>query len=205
MSSETNPFLSKDEKGDKEPDSSSTKDHSVSLDVAGVVNPGIETSDPDKLKIHHKEKKRPPSGKRCCLRFFTLLASVGAEFFNISAPIVSKQQAPEGVNQLAIIFLHIVASISILVSIYFVFLYCCRRFGNAKKISRILLHLIDLAFAISFGVLMVFMIGDFRCQIGTTWCDLYNTSIAFTVLCCFLYTVSFIWDICGTFSKKKYP
>ncbi|CAG8682206.1 714_t:CDS:2 [Dentiscutata erythropus] len=166
MSAETNPFLSKEEKGDNELNSSSIKDNSVSLEVAGVVNPGIETSDPDKLNIKHKEKKHIPSGKRCCLRFFTLLASVGAEFFNLCSPIVAQQLAPTGANTLAIIFLHIVASISILVSIYFVFLYCFRRFGSAKKINRILLHLIDLVFAISFGVLMVFMIGDFKCPIG---------------------------------------
>ncbi|CAG8787344.1 3996_t:CDS:2, partial [Cetraspora pellucida] len=167
MSNETNPFLPKDEKGDNEPDSSSVKDHSVSLGSAGVANPGIETHDPEKLKITHKEKKHVPSGKRCCLRFITLLASIGAEFFNISAPLVSKEQAPEGANQLAIIFLHIVSSISVLVSAYFILLYCFRRCGNAEKLHRLLLHLIDLTFAICFGVLMVFMIGDFRCQIGT--------------------------------------
>ncbi|CAG8835267.1 24522_t:CDS:2, partial [Racocetra persica] len=98
MSTETNPFLPKDEKDDNKQDSSSVKDHSVSLGSAGDINPGIETSDPEKLKIKHKEKKRPPSGKRCCLRFLTLLASLGAEFFNISAPIISKQSPPEGSN-----------------------------------------------------------------------------------------------------------
>ncbi|CAG8496496.1 5542_t:CDS:2, partial [Scutellospora calospora] len=142
------------------------KDNTEALYSAGAVNPGIETSDPEKLRITHKEKKHIPSGKRFCFRFVTLLASLGAEATNISAPIVSHQQTPEGANQLAIIFLHIVSSVSIIVSIYFILLYCCRRFGNAKKISRILLHLIDLVFAISFGVLMVFMIGNFRCKIG---------------------------------------
>ncbi|CAG8846305.1 1315_t:CDS:2, partial [Racocetra persica] len=39
---------------------------------------------------------------------------------------------------------------------------CC----NAQKIHRLLLHLIDLTFAICFGVLMVFMVKDFSCQMG---------------------------------------
>ncbi|CAG8806750.1 22313_t:CDS:2, partial [Gigaspora rosea] len=86
--------------------------------------------------------------------------------FIIGAPLYSKQNTPPKANNVAIIFLYIVSGLSILVSLYFLVIYCLRRWNEAKKISRIILHLIDFIFAASFGVIMVFMIKDFQCPIN---------------------------------------
>ncbi|CAG8767944.1 9052_t:CDS:2, partial [Cetraspora pellucida] len=164
-----------------------SNDNNVSVSLASAVNPGVETTDPSKLNPPEKpEKKHRPSGKRFFFRLSTLVASAGALGFIIGAPLYSKQGTPVEANKFAIYFLYVVSGLSILISLYFLVLYCVRRWNDAKKISRILLHIIDFVFAASFGVLMVFMIKDFRCPINGRdgWCDFYNTSIFFTVLCC---------------------
>ncbi|CAG8809740.1 18595_t:CDS:2, partial [Racocetra persica] len=175
---ETNAYSSP---GDNENKNSSTTTHSetvvekkensddnnVSVGLAAAVNPGVETSDPSKMNpTEEPKKKHIPSGKRFFFRLFILLASAGALGFIIGAPLYSKQEMPKESNKWAIYFVYVVSGLSIIVSLYFLVLYCFRRYTEARKIPRILLHLIDFVFAASFGVLMVFMIKDFTCPIG---------------------------------------
>ncbi|RHZ56301.1 hypothetical protein Glove_402g53 [Diversispora epigaea] len=194
-----------DDDDDDSSDSSSDEDDNTE-NVTNVIaaNPGIEASDPNKLnpftpdmaKIHRK-----PNGIRFIFRFVIFLASIGAFMFMIGAPLSSNKPTPSGANKIAIIFTYIVSGISIVVSLFFLIIYCSRRWLKKNKIQRWLLLAIDLILGASFGCLMVFLIKGFSCKPGSEngWCDFYNTSIFFNVLCFVLYAISFFWDIIGSF------
>ncbi|CAG8507474.1 1921_t:CDS:2 [Diversispora eburnea] len=150
--------------------SSDEDDNTENITNSVAANPGIEASDPKKLNP-------------------------------LTPEMISKKSTPDGANKIAIIFTYIVSCVSILVSLFFLILYCSRRWFKKNKIQRWLLLIIDLTLGISFGCLMVFLIKGFSCKPGSEngWCDFYNTSIFFNVLCFVLYAISFIWDILGSF------
>jgi len=182
--------------------------NSTDLNEASSVNPGIETHDPDKLKIASQMVKTSfnsaPNNWRLLTRFIQFIASIGAFAFIVGAKPASKIDMPKGANNIAIIFLYIVSAVSIIYSFGHLVFYCLRRWKNKNKMPRWLLMLIDAVIGASFGTLMVFLIKDFTCKIGSLngWCDFYNTSIFFTVLAFVTYAVSFIWDIVGGFRRS---
>ncbi|CAG8684253.1 727_t:CDS:2, partial [Acaulospora morrowiae] len=185
-----------------------TGEEEADVTAAAAVNPGIETSDPKKMIYSGSGiliNKRP-SQKRLIFRFCTLLTSFGALMCMAGAPLYSKKSSPpSGANEAAIVFTYIVSSVSTIVSLFFVVLYFMRLLKDANKVSRWILHGIDLVLVVSYGCLMVYLIKGFSCKPGTEdgWCDFYNFSIFFTVLCFLLYVVSFFWDLAGTFKIVK--
>jgi len=184
-----------------------TDNNTTDVNEASVVNPGIETHDPDKLKISSQMVTSigAPNKWRLLTRFIQFLASVGAfAFIVLTSKPISKRDPPVGANKTAIIFLYIVSAVSIIYSFGHIIFYCVRRWGKKNKAPRWSLLLIDSIIGASFGTLMVFLIKDYRCKVGDLngWCDLYNTSIFFTVLAFVTYAVSFIWDIVGGFKRS---
>ncbi|RIA92415.1 hypothetical protein C1645_765248 [Glomus cerebriforme] len=171
---------------------------------ASIANPGIETHDPNKLKISSQMVKTSLNGNpnkwRLLSRFIQFIASAGAFVFIVSASPVTKQSFPEGVvNKIAVIFLYIVSAVSIIYSFGHLILYCLRRWGSKNKAPRWSLMLVDVILGACFGTLMVFLIKDSKCKPGDLngWCNFYNTSIFFTVLAFLTYAISFLWDIVG--------
>ncbi|RGB44153.1 hypothetical protein C1646_808741 [Rhizophagus diaphanus] len=176
--------------------------------TASIANPGIETHDPDKMKISSQKLEPPfsaPNKWRLLSRFIQFLASAGAFAFIVAANPATKRQMPGDVNKTAIIFLYIVSIVSVIYSFGHVIFYCVRRWGHKNKAPRWLLMLVDAIIGASFGTLMVFLIKDFRCKPGDLngWCDFYNTAIFFTVLSFVTYAISFVWDIVGGFKRKS--
>ncbi|GBC04446.1 hypothetical protein RclHR1_00570002 [Rhizophagus clarus] len=174
---------------------------------ATIANPGIETHDPDKLKISSQMLESPksaPNKWRLLSRLIQFIASAGAFALIVAAQPATKVSMPVNANRTAIIFLYIVSVVSIIYSFGHLIFYCFRRWGHKNKAPRWLLMFIDAILGASFGTLMVFLIKDFRCKPGDLngWCDFYNTSIFFTVLSFVTYAVSFIWDIVGGFKRS---
>uniref|UniRef100_A0A1D1Y3I9 MARVEL domain-containing protein n=1 Tax=Anthurium amnicola TaxID=1678845 RepID=A0A1D1Y3I9_9ARAE len=183
--------------------------NSTELDHSAIAaNPGIETHDPDKLKISSqmlKDSAGTPNKWRLLSRFIQFIASAGAFAFIVASKPATKVDTPDNVNKTAIIFLYIVSAVSIIYSFGHLLLYCFRRWGHKNKAPRWLLMLCDAIIGASFGTLMVFLIKDSGCKPGALqgWCDYYNTSIFFTVLAFTTYAVSFVWDIAGGFKRVR--
>ncbi|KAG9285570.1 hypothetical protein G9A89_006558 [Geosiphon pyriformis] len=145
-----------------------------------------------------------PNGKRLLLRFIQFLASIAAFCFIVGAPGYSGQDTPFG-DKSGVIVLYILSMLSSLVSLYFLINYCTRRFKHGEKLRRWILLGVDMFFAISWGADVVILVDKFKCSPGgyNHWCDFYNTSIFFSVVAFASYTISFFWDIVGSFSKKS--
>ncbi|KAG0240088.1 hypothetical protein BGW41_007181 [Actinomortierella wolfii] len=151
-----------------------------------------------------KEPARPPNKRRLILRIIGLFASLATiGFVSAAYPVSGKSTPFSSVYGVVIHFL--VAIISTIISIAFVFNYFSRRLHRKPKMKRYVLLGLDIILTLFWFADVFICISRFPCAIGANdgWCDMYNTSIFTAVLAMISFLVAFGWDIWGAFERPK--
>ncbi|KAL1920647.1 uncharacterized protein VTP21DRAFT_1024 [Calcarisporiella thermophila] len=142
---------------------------------------------------------RRPNRWRFVLRVVALIASVGAFGFILGATPYSKRSIPFN-NPAMVYFSYFVGAFSILVSLAFIVHSAARSASRVNKIPRFGQIGIDTLMTLLWVIVAIVQLAKFPCPIGghNGWCDFYNTSIFFSLLCMVIFAVMLGWDIIGS-------
>ncbi|CAM0142466.1 unnamed protein product [Umbelopsis sp. WA50703] len=173
------------------------------------VAPGPQqTAKPDTSSalppVWHDDLSSRPSKSRLGLRIVQLIACIGSIGFAAGASSYSHQPVPFD-NKALFYFLWAWAIISLFWVFFHIFIFLSRSIRGGKKISRIILILVDLIFAVIWGVCVIVEIAQYKCPPGQHygWCDFYNVSIFWGMLAFVAFAITFFWDIFGACARAR--
>ncbi|GAB5588273.1 hypothetical protein Unana1_03173 [Umbelopsis nana] len=182
--------------------------YSAASDPAPATENAAQTPKPDAASalppVWTETSQSKPSKSRLGLRFVQLISCIGSIGFAAGASPYSHQDVPFD-NKALFYFLWAWAIISIFWVFYQIFIFLSRRIRGGRKLSRIILILVDLVFAVIWGVCVIVEIADYKCPPGQHygWCDFYNVSIFWGFLAFVAFAITFFWDIFGAFRKAR--
>ncbi|KAF9112346.1 hypothetical protein BGX27_003523 [Mortierella sp. AM989] len=130
---------------------------------------------------------KPPNKKRLILRLISLASSLLVLVLLIAAAPISKSSSPF-TSHVGLAFHYVVAILSILISLAFVFNYLSRRLRRREKMKRYLLFGLDILMTLAWLIDV---------------CDMYNTSVFLGMIAFASYLAAFVWDIWGSFDHSK--
>ncbi|KAF9126833.1 hypothetical protein BGW39_006309 [Mortierella sp. 14UC] len=147
---------------------------------------------------------KAPNKRRLILRLISLSSSLLVLVLLIAAAPVSHSSSPF-TSAVGLAFHYIVAILSTLVSLAFVFNYFSRRLRRQEKMKRYLLFGLDIVMSILWLIDAFVCISKFPCAVGgqNGWCDMYNSSVFLGIVAFLSFLAAFIWDIWGSFDHSS--
>ncbi|KAI9272690.1 hypothetical protein BDA99DRAFT_498980 [Phascolomyces articulosus] len=164
---------------------------SASIDIPPL--PQHPENDEEKPKI----KKKPNKG-RFFVRVWQMIAAIGAFGFQMGATPYSGHEMPFSRVGL-LYYVYAICWFSFLWSLFNIYVYLTRRFGQAGKIKRPVSILMDCFLAALFGVGTFYEFAMYKCPPGTYdgWCNFFNTGLFFCVSLFLTYVIQTLWDVFG--------
>jgi len=168
--------------------------------------PEASSAEPKPIVVHSQaeDEQQPIPGRRrpgicgTLLRFFQLVAAVGAIGFVAGAKSYSGNKGPfQNMSQSPIDGFYIVGGIAGVVAFVFFIQYiisCFRKQSNPKW----LLFFLDLLICAAWIIITLYLLSNYHCPIGGNngWCNFFNTGMFFGVLSFMLWGLSCFCDVC---------
>ncbi|KAI8086206.1 uncharacterized protein BX664DRAFT_335166 [Halteromyces radiatus] len=166
-----------------------------------TVEPSSSSPDPVKEDIiepidHHHHK---PNKGRLIIRFWQVLAAVGAFAFQIGATPYSDVPFVFQSSNLQY-YTYAIDLVSLLWALFMIFVYLTRRFGGRTgKVKRPIAFAVDIALAALFGVASFYQFAIYNCPPGqyNGWCHFHNTGKFFLLSLFLSYLIMTCWDLFG--------
>ncbi|KAI8333107.1 hypothetical protein BC941DRAFT_504900 [Chlamydoabsidia padenii] len=154
------------------------------------------------VQPHHK-----PNKGRLVIRFWQVLAAIGAFGFQIGAspyagiPFLFQEAKLQ-------YYTYAIDLVSLLWALFMIYVYLTRRFGsNTGKVRRPIAFAVDTALAALFGVATFYQFASYNCPPGyyNGWCNFHNTGKFFLLSLFLSYIIMMFWDLFGgcTCLRKK--
>ncbi|CDS07953.1 hypothetical protein LRAMOSA01902 [Lichtheimia ramosa] len=141
------------------PDPNQMHTRGASIDI-----PPQEMTPPIKETAQQPEWHKP-SKARLLLRFWQLIAAIGAFGFQVGATPYSGQDMPFSTKGL-LYYVYVIDWLSFLFSLFTIYVYLTRRFGKGGKVKRPISFLLDAFFAALFGVGAFYQFALYQCPPG---------------------------------------
>ncbi|KAI9499393.1 hypothetical protein BDB00DRAFT_898734 [Zychaea mexicana] len=132
---------------------------------------------------------RSPNKWRVILRTWQAIAAPAVFILQAGASAYTNHDTPAAINVVLLYFVCGACSASFIWSLFMIYVYFSRRFGNGGKVKRTVAFGVDVCFAVLLGIGVCAEIGMYKCPPGELegWCDLFNSGIFFGKIIYYTY------------------